>query len=114
MDWKLLIADLQATGLTQKRIAVECQTVQSHISGLARGLRSEPGHSLGERLRELHRKRCGSPGNIARGMPHDLANQTSSAPPKTAEGYCSSLPRCESSTQAIPLPASSVSEPSMR
>ena len=57
MDWKIIIQELQAAGLTQQEIAKECMTGQSHISSLARGKRLEPRHSLGERLLRLHRDR---------------------------------------------------------
>lgn len=60
MDWKTLIRDLQASGLSQQRIAVLCDTGQSHISCLARGERKSPSWDLGERIRALHAARCGT------------------------------------------------------
>ena len=59
MDWKIIIQELQDSGLTQMQIADACGTGQSHISSLARGARIEPRHSLGERLLRLHRERAG-------------------------------------------------------
>ena len=53
MDWKIIIQELQELGLTQQQIADACGTGQSHISCLARGARTEPRHSLGERLLSL-------------------------------------------------------------
>lgn len=57
MDWKTLIRDLQASGMTQHQIASACETGQSHISALARGDRQCPSWNLGERLRALHAER---------------------------------------------------------
>lgn len=57
MDWKIIIQELQAAGLTQHEIAEACETGQSHVSSLARGERLEPRWSLGERLLRLHRER---------------------------------------------------------
>ena len=58
MDWKIIIKELRATGLTQHEIAEACETGQSHVSSLARGARLEPRWSLGERLLRLHRERA--------------------------------------------------------
>jgi hypothetical protein len=58
MDWKSLITDLCASGMTQKQIADACNTGQSHISSLANGHRKEPGYTLGDRLKKLHDQRC--------------------------------------------------------
>jgi transcriptional regulator with XRE-family HTH domain len=54
MDWKSLIADLQARGLSQPQIAEKCHCAQATISDLANGHTKEPRHSLGEALRKLH------------------------------------------------------------
>lgn len=58
MDWKIIIHELQESGLTQQQIAEACETGQSHVSSLARGERLEPRWSLGERLLRLHRERA--------------------------------------------------------
>lgn len=56
MDWKSLIADLQANGYTQPQIAVACKCVQSTISDLATGLTKQPRFEIGTSLQKLHRK----------------------------------------------------------
>jgi len=59
MNWKKIIHDLVCSGLTQAQIADLAATGQSHVSGLLRGERKQPGWALGERLLALHRARCG-------------------------------------------------------
>ena len=59
MNWKILIVELQASGMSQAQIAAACDTGQSHISALGRCERMEPRHSLGQRLIELHTERVG-------------------------------------------------------
>jgi transcriptional regulator with XRE-family HTH domain len=54
MDWKTLIAELIAMGMTQPEIAARCGCGQTTISELYRGVTHEPRHSLGEKLRKLH------------------------------------------------------------
>lgn len=54
MDWKKLIAEIQAQGLTQPQIAERCKCGQATISDLVGGRTGEPRHSLGEALRALH------------------------------------------------------------
>lgn len=56
MDWKSLIADLQANGYTQPQIAEACKCVQSTVSDLANGLTKQPRFDLGLRLRALHKR----------------------------------------------------------
>ena len=56
MDWKLLIAELQAAGLSQARIAKECRCAQATVSDLACGTTKEPRYSIGEALHSLRRK----------------------------------------------------------
>ena len=58
MNWPSIIQDLIDSGLTQAQIAELALTGQSHISGLLRGERKQPGWALGDRLLALHRKRC--------------------------------------------------------
>ncbi len=59
MNWPSIIQDIIASGLTQAQIADRCETGQSHISGLLRGERKQPGWALGDRLLALHRERRG-------------------------------------------------------
>jgi transcriptional regulator with XRE-family HTH domain len=54
MDWKQLIAEIQARGLSQQQIATKCKCTQSTISDLASGTTGQPRYSLGEALRALH------------------------------------------------------------
>lgn len=54
MNWKNLIADLQARGLSQPQIAAACECGQATISDLARGRTEDPRDSLGQALRALH------------------------------------------------------------
>lgn len=56
MDWKLLIADIQAHGLTQPQIAAICGCGQATVSDLASGTTKDPRHTLGEALKALHEK----------------------------------------------------------
>ena len=55
MDWKQLISDISATGLTQAQIATKVGVAQSFISCLASGRVTDPRDSLGQKLRALHR-----------------------------------------------------------
>jgi len=54
MNWKNLIADLIAMGMTQAEIAARCGCKQTTISDLSRGAANEPRYALGEKLRKLH------------------------------------------------------------
>ncbi len=56
MNWKSLIADLLANGLSQPQIAVICECGQATISDLARGDTKDPRDSLGQALRALHKR----------------------------------------------------------
>ena len=60
MNWTSIIQDLMASGLSQSEIAAKCQTGQSHISGLFRGERKQPGWQLGQSLIALHAERTKS------------------------------------------------------
>lgn len=53
MDWKQVIAKIQAGGLTQKQIADACECAQGVISYLANGKTLDPRHSLGQSLLTL-------------------------------------------------------------
>lgn len=50
MNWKNLIAELIALGLTQSQIAARCKCGQTTVSELANGISSEPRHGLGQKL----------------------------------------------------------------
>lgn len=60
MDWKKLIAELQAQGLTQPQIAERCGCGQATISDLASGKTGDPRHSLGQALKALHHDATGA------------------------------------------------------
>jgi transcriptional regulator with XRE-family HTH domain len=62
MDWKNLIAELIAHGMTQVEVASRCGCKQTTISELSRGITSEPRYALGEKLKRLHadKKRAAS------------------------------------------------------
>lgn len=53
MDWKQLIADIGAYGLSQPQIASICVCGQATISDLASGKTKDPRDSLGQALRAL-------------------------------------------------------------
>lgn len=57
MDWKKLIAELSAAGLTQAQIADLCGVAQATVSDLHRGETKSPGFSFGAALVELHREK---------------------------------------------------------
>jgi predicted transcriptional regulator len=56
MDWKSLIADLQAQGMTQAEIGRHVNAAQPTICDLAKGRVTDPRHSIGKRLESLHKK----------------------------------------------------------
>lgn len=58
MNWKKLIAEVGATGLSQPQIAAMCGCGQATISDLVNGKTSDPRHSLGEALRALRARVC--------------------------------------------------------
>jgi transcriptional regulator with XRE-family HTH domain len=53
MDWKQLLTDLAATGMTQQQIADRCGVAQSTISDLRRGATNRPSYELGAKLVSL-------------------------------------------------------------
>lgn len=53
MDWKKIIAQIQAHGLSQPQIAGRCGCGQATISDLASGKTRDPRDSLGQALRAL-------------------------------------------------------------
>ena len=56
MDWKKLISDLQAAGMTQAEIGRHANAAQNTICDIAHGRIPDPRYSIGDRLRSLHRK----------------------------------------------------------
>ena len=56
MNWKKLITDLQNCKMTQAEIGAACGAAQSTISVLLNN-GGEPCYSLGEKLRELHKRK---------------------------------------------------------
>lgn len=56
MDWKKLISDLQAHGLTQAEIGKHVNAAQNTICDIAHGRIPDPRFSVGDRLRSLHRR----------------------------------------------------------
>ncbi|MDR0770731.1 MAG: hypothetical protein LBE75_05985 [Burkholderiales bacterium] len=45
--------------MTQEEIAKEIDVKQPSVSSIASGKTEDPRHSTGERLRSLHKERCG-------------------------------------------------------
>lgn len=60
MDWKKLVAELDAAGYTQAAIATHCGVAQSTVSDLARGATKSPGFEFGRKLIELRDSVCQS------------------------------------------------------
>jgi transcriptional regulator with XRE-family HTH domain len=58
MDWKKIIADLVASGMTQLDIAKRIGIKQPSVCSIASGKTKDVRHSVGERLRALHFERC--------------------------------------------------------
>jgi transcriptional regulator with XRE-family HTH domain len=54
MNWKNIIAELQAWGVTQPQIAAACGCAQATISDLATGKSTEPRYALGQSILSLH------------------------------------------------------------
>lgn len=58
MDWKQLVADIKATGMTQEQIATEIGVSVGSLSELINGKIGEPKWSRGDALIALHQKMC--------------------------------------------------------
>lgn len=56
MNWKTLIAELMAAGLTQPQIAKHCGCSQATVSELASGVTAQPRYPLGAALVALHQQ----------------------------------------------------------
>lgn len=58
MDWKQLVADIKAAGMTQEQIATEIGVSVGSLSELINGKIGEPKWSRGDALIVLHQKMC--------------------------------------------------------
>lgn len=58
MDWKRLLKELNAAGVTQPRIAEFCGVGQSTVSELARGVTKSPSYDFGSKLVQMHGTHC--------------------------------------------------------
>lgn len=58
MDWKQLVADIKAAGMTQEQIACEIGISVGSLSELINGKIGEPKWSRGDALIALHQKLC--------------------------------------------------------
>ena len=56
MQWKNIISDLKASGLTQMQIAEKCGCAQSTISEMATDVDRIPSFPIGAALLDLHKK----------------------------------------------------------
>lgn len=56
MQWKNIISDLKASGLTQMQIAEKCGCAQSTISEMATDDARIPSFPIGAALLDLHKK----------------------------------------------------------
>lgn len=61
MDWKRIISELRAAGLTQEKIAEACGCDQTTISRLLCGRNKEPRGSLALSLLRMHGIHCSRP-----------------------------------------------------
>lgn len=58
--WSIVVHDLMTTAkMTQSQIAEEVQVRQATISDMLRGQTRSTNYVLGQRLKELHKKRVG-------------------------------------------------------
>ena len=57
MQWKNIISDLKASGLTQMQIAKKCGCAQSTISEMTSDVDRIPSYPIGAALLDLHKKR---------------------------------------------------------
>jgi hypothetical protein len=61
MDWKSLISDLKAAGLSETHIAGAVSCGQASINEIGSGKTTNPRYNLGRALVELHRRVCTKP-----------------------------------------------------
>lgn len=57
MDFKTLLQELKAVGLTQKQIADQCGCSQATVSEMERGKTLDPHFSIGSRMVALHARK---------------------------------------------------------
>lgn len=57
-NWKQLVTDLVASGMTQSAIALHVGLSQGAISHLVTGAQKSLAYAKGKRLVDLHRERC--------------------------------------------------------
>lgn len=62
MDWKTLLEDLQAVGMSQTEIGDELGKSQAWVSATLAGQYKDLKWSDGEALRKLHASKVGAPG----------------------------------------------------
>lgn len=65
MDWKTVLAEIRASGLTQAEIAERVSVTQSVVSDLCKGKNANPSFALGSALLGLHKKRSKQPAKAA-------------------------------------------------
>ena len=66
MDWKKLIRDLQALGVTQVQMAERCNCAQTTISDIVNGRTGNPRWEIGAGLLALlHERRATEPERVA-------------------------------------------------
>ena len=65
MDWKKLIADLQASGVTQVQMAKKCKCAQTTISDILNGRIEHPRYEIGAALVAIHPTRRRTPKEAA-------------------------------------------------
>jgi transcriptional regulator with XRE-family HTH domain len=58
MDFKTLLQELKAAGLTQKQVADFCGCSQVTVSDLARGKTFDPSFSIGRQIVSLHARKA--------------------------------------------------------
>jgi hypothetical protein len=60
MDWKKLISEIQATGLSQVQVGEIIGKSQAWVSATSKGVYSDVRWIDGQALISLHEQRCGS------------------------------------------------------
>lgn len=58
MDWKQLIADLNAIGFRQADLCRLTWYSKAAMSDLANGITTDPGYCTGKKLVDLHKRYC--------------------------------------------------------
>ena len=59
MNWQTIITELEASGMSQAKIARAVPCAQPYISQLKSGVRRSPGYAIGAALVAMHAKQCG-------------------------------------------------------